>query len=57
VAQLLVCGTSYIRRRYRRREPAEIDRSTRNRAIEQTRVKESDTKLCGDEQADAALST
>jgi hypothetical protein len=50
-------GASHIRRRYRRREPAEINRTTSDCAIEQTRVKETDTKLCGDEPTDAALST
>jgi hypothetical protein len=57
VAQLLVCGTSYIRRRYRRREPAEIDRSTRNCAIEQASVEKSNLELFRDEPANAALST
>jgi hypothetical protein len=57
VAYLRVCSASHISSGCRRSKPTEVNRSTRNCAIEQTCVKESETKLCGDEQADAALST
>jgi hypothetical protein len=57
VADLPVCGTRYISRGRRRSKPTEINRSTSDCAIEQTCVKKTDTKLCGDVPADAALST
>jgi hypothetical protein len=57
VAYLRVCSASHISSGCRRSKPTEVNRSTRNCAIEQASVEKSNLELFRDEPANAALST